>query len=57
MDPEPIQLADGPIDVQAEQLYLHYGAVPWERLPEVTREHFRGLVRVGIDGSGQALAP
>jgi hypothetical protein len=43
------------VEQRAEELYLRYGAAPWQHLPETTREHFRGLVEAGIDGQGQPL--
>jgi hypothetical protein len=43
------------LERRACDLYRHYGAHPWAELPETTREHFRGLVRVGIDGAGRPL--
>jgi hypothetical protein len=46
----------GDLESRAEELYRRYGAHPWSDLPEHTREHFRGLVTVGVDGSGAALA-
>ncbi len=45
----------GDLDRRASDLYRHYGARPWNDLPEDTREHFRGLVRDGIDGAGHPL--
>jgi hypothetical protein len=44
------------LDRRARDLYRRYGARPWATLPEPTREHFRGLVRAGIDGAGRPLA-
>jgi hypothetical protein len=44
------------LDGRASDLYRRYGARPWATLPEDTREHFRGLVRAGIDGAGRPLA-
>jgi hypothetical protein len=43
------------LDRRAHGLYLRYGAHPWADLPEATREHFRGLVKAGIDGAGSPL--
>jgi hypothetical protein len=43
------------LDRRAHDLYLRYGAHPWPDLPEATREHFRGLVKAGIDGAGSPL--
>jgi hypothetical protein len=43
------------LDHEAEALYLRYGALPWQDLPEFTRTHFRDLVRAGVDGAGQPL--
>jgi hypothetical protein len=43
------------LERRAHELYRRYGAAPWRQLPEGTREHFRHLVRAGIDGSGNAL--
>jgi hypothetical protein len=45
----------GDLDRRAEDLYRRYGARPWATLPESTREHFRALVRAGIDGAGRPL--
>lgn len=45
----------GDLDRRASELYRHYGARPWSQLPEGTREHFRSLVRSGIDGAGLPL--
>ncbi len=42
-------------DVIAERLYARYGSRPWELLPEATRQHFRGLVEAGVDGTGAPL--
>ncbi len=56
MNTEPIHTLSGTLDEQAADLYRHYGARPWAELPESTREHFRGLVRAGIDGAGRPLA-
>jgi hypothetical protein len=53
---EPIHMLSGTLDEQAADLYRHYGARPWNELPEPTREHFRNLVRAGIDGAGRPLA-
>ena len=39
----------------AERLYARYGSRPWELLPDATREHFRGLVEAGVDGTGAPL--
>jgi hypothetical protein len=50
MDTESIQ---NTLDTQAELLYHRYGARPWPLLPEATREHFRSLVRAGLDGAGR----
>jgi hypothetical protein len=47
--------SSGELDSRASELYRHYGARPWTELPEGTREHFRGLVRAGIDGAGVPL--
>jgi hypothetical protein len=44
------------LDSAAHALYRRYGAHPWSNLPETTREHFRSLVRAGIDGAGRPLA-
>jgi hypothetical protein len=43
------------LERQAGDLYRRYGARPWSELPEGTREHFRGLVRAGLDGAGRPL--
>ena len=43
------------LEHQADDLYRRYGARPWSKLPEATREHFRHLVRAGIDGAGHPL--
>lgn len=56
MNEEPIQRAAGTLDEQAADLFQHYGALPWAQLPEATREHFRKLVRAGVDGAGRPLA-
>jgi hypothetical protein len=55
MSAPPSSLA-GDLDDRASDLYRHYGGRPWNELPESTREHFRGLVRAGIDGAGQPLS-
>jgi hypothetical protein len=58
MASEPIQAPDlehGELERRAGELYARYGALPWSRLPERTREHFRGLVRANIDGQGRPL--
>jgi hypothetical protein len=49
----PMSIRD--LEHQAGDLYRRYGAHPWETLPEATREHFRGLVRAGLDGRGCSL--
>jgi hypothetical protein len=54
--PESIQKLPDDLERCARELYRRYGALPWPRLPEATREHFRRLVRDGIDGEGQPLA-
>ena len=51
----PRSTSPGDLDRRACDLYRHYGARPWAKLPETTREHFRGLVRAGIDGAGRPL--
>jgi hypothetical protein len=56
VDNESIQRTAGSLDEQAADLYSHYGARPWADLPEATREHFRSLVRAGLDGAGRPLA-
>jgi hypothetical protein len=56
VDNESIQRTAGSLDEQAADLYSHYGAHPWADLPEATREHFRSLVRAGLDGAGRPLA-
>lgn len=56
MTPESIQKLPDDLERCARELYRRYGALPWPRLPEATREHFRRLVRDGIDGEGQPLA-
>jgi hypothetical protein len=43
------------LEHQADDLYRRYGARPWSTLPEATREHFRHLVRAGLDGAGHPL--
>jgi hypothetical protein len=43
------------VEHEAGDLYRRYGARPWAELPEATREHFRHLVRVGLDGAGRPL--
>ena len=43
------------LEHQACDLYRRYGARPWSKLPEATREHFRHLVRAGVDGAGRTL--
>jgi hypothetical protein len=50
MPPSSADLED-----QAGDLYRRYGARPWSQLPEATREHFRVLVRAGLDGAGRPL--
>jgi hypothetical protein len=45
----------GDLDRRASELYRRYGARPWNELPEGTRQHFRGLIRAGIDGAGRPL--
>jgi hypothetical protein len=52
----PLSSLAGDLDDRASDLYRHYGGRPWNELPESTREHFRGLVRAGIDGAGQPLS-
>jgi hypothetical protein len=52
---ESIQTASVRLDEQAQELYRNYGARPWPLLPEATREHFRALVRAGVDGEGHRL--
>jgi hypothetical protein len=44
------------LEHQADRLYRRYGARPWAKLPDATREHFRRLVRAGLDGEGGTLA-
>jgi hypothetical protein len=44
------------LENQAGDLYRRYGARPWSKLPEATREHFRHLVQAGFDGAGHPLA-
>lgn len=56
MGSEPIQECDEQRERRARDLYLRYGARPWSQLPEATREHFRDLVRSGVDGQGRPLA-
>jgi hypothetical protein len=53
MMPYPSAAPD--VERPAHDLYRRYGARPWPKLPEDTREHFRHLVRAGIDGAGNAL--
>jgi hypothetical protein len=51
----PRSSSPGDLDRRACDLYRRYGAIPWAKLPETTREHFRDLVRAGIDGTGRPL--
>jgi hypothetical protein len=44
------------LEHRADDLYRRYGARPWAELPEATREHFRHLIRSGLDGAGRPLA-
>jgi len=55
VDNTSIRRSSGTLEDQAADLYRHYGARPWADLPKETREHFRGLVRAGIDGAGRSL--
>ena len=51
----PAGPASAEVEARAERLYARYGSRPWQLLPEQTREHFRGLVADGIDGTGRPL--
>jgi hypothetical protein len=56
VETESIRSDSGSTEDRARRLYYRYGASPWPDLPEMTRSHFRQLVRDGLDGAGQPLA-